>query len=182
MMTRRTNVGGLECTRKPRQPSPTCPIFFCTVPIGTDQTIGTRSGARSRSHPYPSWITCSFQMPFRVRCSHPPLQDRDLGNRRCTRTCLWAPILASRTNGLQRFRPKTLAIRGREDRERITSPSSMAAVTTPTTQRRHRIHFRMTGSLLACECFSAFVFNIGLSASEPLPVGGGGEEERERDP
>jgi len=117
-------------------------------------------------------------MPFRERCSHPPLPNRDLGKRRCTRTCLWAPILASRTNGLQRFHPKTLGIRGREDRGRITLPSSMAAVTTPTTQRRHRTHFRMTGSLLGCECFSTFVFNTSLSASEPLSVRGW-ERERE---
>ena len=90
-------------------------------------------------------------MPFRERCSHPPLPYRDLGKRRRTRTCLWALALISPTNALRHFHPKAAGTRGQEHRGRITSPLSMAAVTTLMIRRKHHTHFRMTRSLLECK-------------------------------
>jgi len=172
MTARRTNVAGLEHRKTPGLPGDSPP------PPNRLREADTRAQVtRKSSHQCPSWITCSFQMPFRERCSHPPLLYRDLGNRRRTRPCLWALVLASRTNDLRPTHPTAVGPRGREHRGRITSPSSMAAVTTLMIRRKHHTHFRTTRSLLECEYSLTWPYywfeHIRTSACE--------ERERERE-
>ena len=100
-----------------------------------------------------SWITFTSQAPSRGRYSHTLLPNRDLGNRLWTRKCLQTLVPTSRTRGFQQSsRPTAVGTRGQGGRERITSQSNMAAVTTLTIRRKHRIPFRMTRTLSECEC------------------------------
>ena len=116
-------------------------------------------------------------MPFQEGCSH-PLPDRHLGDLPCarTRTCLWPLVLASRANGLRPLHLNPAGTKGREDRERITSPSSMAAATTLTTPKRLRTPSRTTRSLLACECsLPSFHHRVGRVRAPVCEGRGSGE-------
>ena len=170
MTAPRTNVAGPEHRKGHRLPVDSA---FILVPRNR---LRSMLEANRPKHPrYPSWITYSSQMPFRERFSHTLLLNRDLGKRRWTRICLRAFVTASPTNGSQPSLPTVVGTGSREDRGRITSLSSMAAVTTLTTRRRPHTRSRMTRSLLGCEY--ALCLGFATAPKPFLACERGGERE-----